>query len=534
MDTIPQDIWPVIGSFMDERSRRQMRLASTKWFNIVKYNYFKIHGAKSEDIPAITEQLSKYSWPIKLSLINAKIHRALDLIDYLPKLTNLTRIKTTCACTDFDGLTDEKWMQLSTLTNIEVWEVWKGIVPPQLYGKFPNLTRYWVADGQESVLVPVLKQMSNLQELCFFPRLTTWPFVHLPHPEKLTSFDVTLSQRKKHDRESWRLLTNLKQLTFSSDDYDRELDYLPSLEKLSISCADLPSLALNTNLTELQIDCTNYPLANLETIKNLKKIKTLFIWMVPSVPLAFLPHLPTLRKLALADRYLATDGFDLRDITQLTYLESLQIDNFVGGKFLDLFSNLTSLSINTWIDNVHVRTIKKLTNLKELSLDIAANVLDEEAVVDVSGFVNLEKMAWAGIAATGFQYLTNLASLQLETDTAPEDAENINHNYFFSLTKLTQLHAGSLQPNESFWRNLIQLTNIRELTLRYIDTNERVLGLSTLRNITFLNVLDTLDDNSFDGRNFTVLTSLRSLWYRGEGLVSNLLEKMPNLLAVNN
>jgi hypothetical protein len=76
------------------QTQRQLRLANTKWFNIIKYNNFRLYFTRKEDIPAITERLSKYSWPIKLFFLKSKFNDLLDVIDYLPKLTNLIKLKS--------------------------------------------------------------------------------------------------------------------------------------------------------------------------------------------------------------------------------------------------------------------------------------------------------------------------------------------------------------------------------------------------------------------------------------------------------
>jgi hypothetical protein len=155
MDVVPQDLWTLIASFRS-KTQRQMRLANTKWFNTIKYNNFGLHFTHKEDIPAITERFSKYSWPITLNFIKPKLGSALDLIDHLTKLTNLAKIQS-------DGgdmktyVTLEQWMKLSVLTNLEVWIPFEEHIP-------------------DETLAHILKQMVNLKSLRHFENTRTWPF----------------------------------------------------------------------------------------------------------------------------------------------------------------------------------------------------------------------------------------------------------------------------------------------------------------------------------------------------------------------
>lgn len=93
MDMLPRDLWQVIASFMVDTTKRQMRLASTAWFYIIKYSKFEFYCTSSEDVPVITERLSKYNWPIELIFSKSKINEPRHLIIQLPKLTNLRSIK---------------------------------------------------------------------------------------------------------------------------------------------------------------------------------------------------------------------------------------------------------------------------------------------------------------------------------------------------------------------------------------------------------------------------------------------------------
>jgi hypothetical protein len=110
MEIIPQDVWSVIARFMDDKTRRQMRLASTKWFNIIKYDDFKLYFTKSDDVGAITDRLAKYSWPINLTFLKSKFKDALDLINNLPKLTNLIKLHSDGMDVETSHVTADQWM----------------------------------------------------------------------------------------------------------------------------------------------------------------------------------------------------------------------------------------------------------------------------------------------------------------------------------------------------------------------------------------------------------------------------------------
>lgn len=192
MDIIPRDLWPTIVAYMDDQTKRKMRLASTTWFNLIKYDNFKLYGTRSDDIPAITERLLKYNWKINLAFKRPQIIDSTIFVEHLPKLTNLRELLA-YECPSPNN-TKDQWMRFSTLTNMEDWQFGYD-VPLRLLQNFVNL-RTWKRYGSEETLAPILKQMGNLSSLTFIDdSAQTWPFALVKYAEKLTSLDIFMQGR---------------------------------------------------------------------------------------------------------------------------------------------------------------------------------------------------------------------------------------------------------------------------------------------------------------------------------------------------
>ena len=142
MDTIPQDVWPKIASYVDLKGKRQLRLASITWFNIIKYGDFKIYFAEDKALPAISERLSKYSWPIKLTFEKHKLKSVRNIINNVKNITNMIEFSADEPLNDFsdiNNLEDSDWLNLSTLTNIEQWNFLLSDIPATLWMHFTKL-----------------------------------------------------------------------------------------------------------------------------------------------------------------------------------------------------------------------------------------------------------------------------------------------------------------------------------------------------------------------------------------------------------
>jgi hypothetical protein len=565
MDLIPQDVWPLIASFLDYKTQRQLRLANTKWFNIIKYSSFRLYFTRKEDIPAITERLSKYSWPIKLFFLKSKFDDLLDVINYLPKLTNLIKLKSDSVDIETEHVTHEQWMQLSVLTNLEVWIPFAELVPFDLWQKLTKLTA-WYTSAPEETLAPVLKQMANLKSLNFFESTKTWPFALVPNPEKLTFLHMSAQEKILHGREMWSRLTNLKIFSYSEGEPNSiKLSCLPSLEYLNIYRNSLPSFAKNTSLTQLRLDCETWSLPNTETIGRLKKLQKLHV-NVPqdsAFQFQFLANLLQLTSLSLSSvhhvalsdlnnmlypnipqnlRTLQIDGVesDVGQLTHLTNLDSLTLfHQTTNSQYLSQLSNMTYLFVTHTNYSQDFRSIGKLTRLHELCLDSTVEgVNDEVTIPDLSELVNLTVLRW------GFQdypldkldqlkYLTKLEELSIGSNDLKISLENCD--FLAGLTNLTNLKIDSSVANvDSLWNSVVGLTNLQQLSVNEVDNDDRLLLLSSFSNLTMLEI--RMQSESFSGVHLTAITSLQAIFYHSDGTKlahkkADILESMPYLIT---
>jgi hypothetical protein len=571
MDLIPQDVWPLIASFLDDKTRRQLRLANTKWFNIIKYNNFRLYFTRQEDIPAITERLSKYSWPIKITFVKSKFNDLLDVIDYLPKLTNLIKLKSDSVDVETEQVTHEQWMQLSVLTNLEVWIPFAESVPFELWQKLTKLTA-WYTSAPEETLAPVLKHMANLKSLNFFESTKTWPFALVPNPEKLTFLHMSAQEKILHGSEMWSRLTNLKYFSYSEDVPNSiKLSCMQSLEYLSIYSDSLPSFVTNTNLTELRIQCTRWSLPNAESIGRLQRLEILHVTVPPEPDYAFqfqlLSHLPRLASLSLSnDNYVALPDLnnmlypyipqhlrallvadiesDIEQLTHLTNLESLTLlHQTTNNQYLSQLSNMTYLYITHTNYDQDFRSIAKLTRLQELHMDSNVEGENEEIIYnipDLSELVDLKSLHW------GFQdypvdkldqlkYLTKLEELAIGHNDRKISLENCD--FLAGLTNLTYLKIDSRVANtNSLWHGVAELTKLQQLVIYEVDYDDNLLLLSPFRNLTLLEIRRQNENRSFKGVHLTAITSLQSIYYHSDGTKlahkrADILKSMPYLLT---
>lgn len=63
-DNLPLEIKKIIESFADDKTKRQLRLASLKWFKIVDYRNFTLYLTKVSEWKQIVDRFLKYQAPI--------------------------------------------------------------------------------------------------------------------------------------------------------------------------------------------------------------------------------------------------------------------------------------------------------------------------------------------------------------------------------------------------------------------------------------------------------------------------------------
>jgi hypothetical protein len=435
------------------------------------------------------------------------------------------------------------------LTNIEQWAVLKDDLPLDLWKKFVKLS-HWRASKPEETVAPILKQMSNLNSLHFESRSsqTDWLFALVPHPEKLTALRMNLDARQEHGGHNWRCLTALQSLyVFDHEENHIDLSCLTALQELFLNgyLGWTSPVGTNTNLTKLQIDYKRWQL-NVDSygIGKLKRLRELAMVMPDEqLDFKFLTHLPQLRKFFFLNDYdaavpvelyqyipqtletliLDTEA-DLMLLTHLTNLEYLKLARMaINIEYVTSISNLTYLQMLHIAEDQSLNGIAKLTRLNELKLESELDGVQfsEDYLSDLSNLTNLTTLHWGlmDLSDSGMdvlKYLTNLERLSLEPQTCDEELGNLT--FFSELTNLTQLRVGKTVNNEeTFFNSIRQLTKLDSLSFYDIKSDERILDLTTLHNLTMLEIHISAPSVAFTGVHFTALTSLQMIWYDGNG-----------------
>ncbi len=547
MDTTPQDVWPRIAEFMDAKTKRIMRLASTAWFNLIKYNDFTLYFTKLEDLPTIVDRLSKYSWPIKLTFAQHKFTVAPELVMPLKNLTNLLALDAiSAACCERGPPTQSEWMQLSTLTNMECWRFMPGIAPCDLYKSFKKLKEWEYSgadyDEDESSGQDILALLPDLHSLSYHANSDTWPFALLQNPEQLTELSMSVAATFK-ETQMWSRLTNLKTLACKEHFGGNQIDtkYLTALENCLFTVGSMPSVETNTNLTQLILNCNKWPQTSVESIANLRNLHHLQLHYVQPHDLlsfSFLAELSKLTELHLQlhnqpseynlneEMYQnlppnlkilnSTHSLDLAQLTHLVNLEHLCVETPpIHTEYLSYLSNLTKLWTH-W-DEDDIRSIEHLTKLEDLSVN--GSTPPDRQMINIEKLGALKSLRWDLLdcpkeTIDGIKKLSNLELLALTRAEEPIES----YDFLSHLTKLTSLmiRDGAVK-DESLWINLTHLTNLAALTLEEVGiTDERLMQLAVLRHITKLEIIKA--DSTFTGCHLTALSSLKRLEIIGRGL----------------
>jgi hypothetical protein len=128
-NSFPREIHQQILSFLEDRAKRQMRLANTYWFNIINYTNFHIWMPRESMMDEMVKRLSTYTQPIRLTLSKQGLLHDADLVP-ISRLTNLTSFQLHQAQLEMTSL------HFSTLMNLEFstlaqrlidtrWNYWK-------------------------------------------------------------------------------------------------------------------------------------------------------------------------------------------------------------------------------------------------------------------------------------------------------------------------------------------------------------------------------------------------------------------------
>jgi hypothetical protein len=354
---------------------------------------------------------------------------------------------------------------------------------------------------QSTAKVSMLEKYTSLRELEYFNwEETANIYKAISMPTALTKLDIRFVRLNGHDLQHLEQFTNLKVLNLhawrSLSNMPTRSLLLPNLESLGIGLKmDLDSLSNSTNLTFLELHhhtpthvtritrLTNLQILTI-TVKSTRaerqftclqqlQLKVIELNGCNGPPL--IKHFNTDSLIRLRVE-LPFDSPHLNDLTRLTGLESLHLDNPNSRRYQSCpkYSiEVSSLTRLTWL----------VVNAPQMQCNNLELLTALEHLVITSSFMK------QGI----IKHLTNLKHFSAQK---VEDFDRIS-----KLTKLEYLHCPAMIKNEM----LCPLTNLTHLRIRSITSMHQV----WLPNLEVLALRQKLEPEVF--LSLTVLTTLTSL-----------------------
>ncbi len=524
-DHLPHEIIKLILSFLDDKNARIARLASTDWFRWINYSTFVFNFASSTLLPQIVARLSKYQYPIELTLQNLVNITDRDVLEHIPRLTQLKVFALSDHSTSQQrSLEPEEYLKLSTLTNLEsLYLGYRRVVPSKLLQHLPRMKRcYNSFDTEDSDDFVQFVATHCPHYEAFDTTETALPLL----PVSVTELNILTTGQSLKELSR---LTRLKQLALRIDE-DRSVDlrHITWLENLTCDTGKLTGLEFSHHLTELfvQTNMETDVSVLLDSLAAHSKMERLVLYLpnCGNVSLSSLSQLNTL--------YITSEGADVASFP--TTLQELSLNLREGVPFeLSAVSHLVHL---TQLDadlckTTAIEPLNSLTNLLELRLKMPRH----ERISSLSNLHNLTSLYLTDgeIEPQAITCLTNLQSLDFSNSQLEQETwENIQY-----LTKLTSLVFNSVvRPSyqttfdctvlaklplillqtvmpgiKNYWAVLPTLTALESLTIGtgLVETEDDLLLLTALSNLTALRVHH--QDNSAACVHLTALTTLRDV-----------------------
>ena len=273
-----------------------------------------------------------------------------------------------------------------------------------------------------------------------------------------------------------------------------------ALTKLHVSGRSDNVLDLLRGLTTLQTftACWDNNAEQVSHFTALKKLSRLTVLAAPSVQV-----LQYLQPDSLTRLTLFTDDPSDACIEYLSRLTNLRILHFstaarVNWRVVSSLTHLEGLH-TTYASCDNLSSINTLTRLHSLALSNRDRT-SESVHFDVQVLRRLRQL----LVLCPSIHLDNLAALHHLEYLALHGSMDFNQLHSAHLT-----HLEVVSSDDAFWNNLSRLSALRELNIRHITSDEHVIELSVLTQLTRLSVSHSTND----GKELTRLTSLRYIQY---------------------
>jgi hypothetical protein len=563
MEILPADIRSVIVDFMDNESRRRMRLASTTWFKIIRYDNFVFHYVQEDRFEQICQKLSRYNFPLQLTLQDLKFEFSKQHFDQLGQLTQLINLGLAI---DIFEIPVGEFCSLTNLTNLEnVGNDW----PLPIKRHFPNLKVMRCTDEfSPETDVPLFSKLEAIHwdtEGLFaqsMERMSALPNKHLV--TSLSMFGTPRQQRLDDINGNLVKFSNLKELIVSS--YIPSVTYnswnipkLPNLESLkmmyvnniasfSTDCGNLTSLELHsseidtsallalTNLKVLRLDC-KIDYSALGALTGLKSLFLRFFDIVGDSSFHFLTGLSNLEEFQLKTiKAKEMDWGIPMDYLMPNNLKELNIDAEIGYSFhhLTKFSNLEVLVLKQkTLASTDGEYLVNLKNLQEVHLNLTPESFNAIECLTTVKRLNLTITDMVG-AGNGLQLqlgkFVDLEEVNFTTNYTVNIPANVNLLDSGSLSILTKLKTfASNWPSYNIFTNVSQCPTLSKIAIGNTSiTDDLTLMLTSLTNLQNCEIW--ANTGQFTGIHLTLLTTLRTLRLISTCAISyDLKEKLPKL-----
>jgi hypothetical protein len=554
---------------MVDNSRRNMRLANTRWFRLINYRDFIVYMADLNSLPQIVDRLLQYNDPIGLHFKKSKIKTMEGYISHVSRLTHLTTLHIPCP--ESSTIQNSTWSKFSVLTNLREQAIG---CPPHALVPFVNLNELSLANDQDAILMAsTMKKMSNLERINIGTGCAASLYVYslVPCPARVTS----LQTHGKADHRHATKFYNLQSLDYKGSLWNIPLqlsfDTFTALERLNIEQrSKLSFTALPTRLTSLSIQAEHMKPQSVEALARLHNLRALTVNLFRESDdhLTWLSGLTSLAQLSFWPIYYGGDQVEWIEGTFFDYIKSSKLTELVMNvqkqMSLDRITRLTSLEEVIFhedqgqmnFDYSFVSHLTRLTNFTLYYYDYtpslsALTALEHLRCLDVISaisscpvlfpmislatltslqsvkFDNCTRDTWESLAA--LKHLTSLRVMEKLLDS--------NGDYqFLNDLPLRELECHTDDAAaDNFYGALSRLTDLQALTVRALSA-EQVAGLSSLHHLTRLHLYQC--HVGVNGENFTRLTSVQYLSLAGcrpTALNSATIERqMPNLVAFAN
>lgn len=505
INSLPHEVHQEIGSYLDNRSKRQMRLANTTWFKIINYTYFCIWIPRDAMMDALVDRLARYTQPISLRF---KKQPNLDPEKFV-KISQLTNL-TTFQLAPENRIDDKYWLQFSTLTNLEYfWSCMTGVYfdnyPFKLLENFKKLRglETYRLNFKFEELASVFEKLHHLESIKITAEAPdNVNLISKMHAEHLTSLELNFTNNQvlfseadvdkfsNLKRFAWRndleepgpvvfpiyKLTQLESLECSSEGHLQHIHLFTNLTQLTLWSVHEPNtdpLAKLTNLVSLTVTGEQYQFDFLRSMPLLQDLKVHA--RNDGEFLSIIPH-ESLTKLDLLTYVQPNSEY-------LTRFSGLQVLSFAAAKVcpklnesIKHLTRLTSAEIIFWNSDLDLVDFSPLIELKELRLTSCT----KQAVSTLHALTQLTKLQISIANETDFKFLENmpLKFLRMDCHDAPD-----------------------------LWPILAKMTSLEHLEIVLIgERDEQIKGLSGLTNLTALIVTGRIT-----GEHFTALTSLQTV-----------------------